>query len=149
MGPKKKEMITGGAIFAAITGVAYAGLQYKNRVRHNLYHRKYDPATVEEFSGRVKEVRSIGQENGVDKGVWMTVKSGKELNEVHLGPVWFIERQQKRFKAGEKVRVRGSRVWEEENSIIVAEMVIRGDNMLKLRDESGNPTWSAWYKNHR
>ena len=72
------------------------------------------------------------------------VKTDKEEISVHLGPGWYIENQEIRIEPKDKISVKGSRITINGNPAIVAAEVMKGDQILKLRDESGFPVWSGW-----
>lgn len=108
------------------------------------YCRMYDPKTVETMSGEVVSVDKITPVKGMHYGVHMMVKTDKETVSVHLGPEWYIENQEIKIEPKDKVEVRGSRITFKGKSAIIAAEVKKGDQILKLRDESGFPAWSGW-----
>lgn len=142
MNTGKKELVTGGVILATLAGAAVAGVQYRNRLRN--YYREYDIKTVEEFSGKVEQIEASNGENGQVKGVEIIVDTGEEMRLVHLGPAWFIEHQQEKIKSGQKVIVKGSKIIHNNVPIVVAKWIKRGNEILKLRSEKGEPIWNAW-----
>jgi DNA/RNA endonuclease YhcR with UshA esterase domain len=105
--------------------------------------RMYDPKTVETLSGEVVSVDKIPNTKGRGYGVHMTLKTDKETISVHLGPGWYIEKQEVKIKPGDKVEVTGSRITYEGKPAIVAAEVKKGDDVLKLRDENGFPLWAG------
>lgn len=108
------------------------------------YGRMYDPKTVETVSGEVVSVDKITPAKGMSYGVHLTLKTGKETIPVHLGPGWYIEKQDTKIEPKDKVEVKGSRVTYEGKPAIIAAEVKKGDEVLKLRDENGIPVWSGW-----
>lgn len=110
------------------------------------YSRMYDPKTVETIRGEVVSVDVITPVKGMCYGVHLMVKTEKETISVHLGPGWYIENQDTRIEAKDKVEVTGSRVTFESKPAIIAAEVKKGDEVLKLRDEKGFPFWSGWRK---
>ncbi|MGE5443179.1 MAG: DNA-binding protein [Ignavibacteriales bacterium] len=107
------------------------------------YNRMYDPKTVETLSGEVVSVDKITQAKGMSYGVHLTLKTDKETISVHLGPGWYIEKQEVKIKPGDKVEVKGSRITYEGKPAIIAAEVKKGDEALKLRDENGFPVWAG------
>jgi hypothetical protein len=77
-------------------------------------------------------------------GVHLTVKTDKETISVHMGPGWFIEKQDIKIEPKDKVEVKGSRITFEGKPAIIAAEVKKGDELLKLRDENGFPSWIGW-----
>jgi hypothetical protein len=108
------------------------------------YNRMYDPKTVETISGEVTSIDRITPNKGMVGGVHMNVKTEKETVSVHLGPSWYLENQDVKIAAKDKVEVKGSRITFGGKATIIAAEVKKGDDILKLRDESGFPMWTAW-----
>jgi hypothetical protein len=108
------------------------------------YNRMYDPKTVETISGEVTGVDRITPAKGMSGGVHMNVKTDKETISVHLGPSWFVEYQDVKFAAKDKVEVKGSKVSFAGKPAIIAAEVKKGIDVLKLRDDAGLPVWSGW-----
>jgi hypothetical protein len=72
------------------------------------------------------------------------LKTDKETLSVHLGPVWYLENQDIKIEAKDKIEVKGSKITFEGKPAIIAAEVRKGDDVLKLRDEAGFPSWSGW-----
>lgn len=108
------------------------------------YSKVYDPKTVETISGEVVKVDTITPRKGMSAGVHMSVKTDKEEISVHLGPSYFIENQDVKLAAKDKVEVKGSRITFDGKPAIIAMELKKGDEVLKLRDDSGFPVWSGW-----
>ena len=108
------------------------------------YQRMYNPETVETLSGEVLGVEKITPMEGMSSGVHIILKTKEETIPVHLGPVWFIERQDVKIKKGDKIEVTGSKVMMRDKPTIIAAEVKKGDEVLILRDEDGIPVWSGW-----
>ena len=108
------------------------------------YNRMYDPKTVETISGEVTAVDRITPMKGMSGGVHMNVKTDKETISVHLGPGWYLENQDVRIEAKDKVEVKGSRIAFGGKPAIIAAEVKKGNELLKLRDDQGFPVWSGW-----
>lgn len=108
------------------------------------YNRMYDPKSVETISGEVTSVDRITPAKGMVGGVHMNVKTDKETISVHLGPGFYIENQDVKLVAKDKVEVKGSRISFGGKPAIIAAEVKKGDEVLKLRDDAGFPVWSGW-----
>ncbi|MGE5892962.1 MAG: DNA-binding protein [bacterium] len=108
------------------------------------YGRLYDPKTVETISGEVASIDKITPMKGMSYGVHLVVKTDKETVSVHLGPGWYIENQDIKIESKDKIEVRGSRTSFEGKPAIIAAEVKKGDELLRLRDDSGFPVWSGW-----
>lgn len=108
------------------------------------YNRMYDPKVVETVSGEVSSVDHITPVKGMSGGVHMNVKTDKETISVHLGPSWYLENQDIKIEAKDKVEVKGARTTFAGKPAIIAAEVKKGNEVLKLRDDSGFPVWSGW-----
>ena len=108
------------------------------------YGRMYDPKSVEIVSGRVILVEKITPRTGMSYGVHATLQSEKETISVHLGPGWYIENQDVKIEPQDTIEVKGSRVTLAGKPAIIAAEVKKGNELLKLRDESGFPVWAGW-----
>ena len=110
------------------------------------YNRMYDPKTMETISGEVTSIDRITPNKGMAAGVHMSVKTDKETISVHLGPSWYLENQDVKIEPKDKVEVKGSRITFGGTPTIIAAEVTKGDEVLKLRDESGFPVWAGWHR---
>src|SRR5512135_2561128 len=106
--------------------------------------RMYNPQTVETISGEVVKVDKVMPMRGMSNGIHLTVKTDKGDVSVHLGPAWYIDRQDTYIKVGDKVDVKGSKVEIAGKPVVIAAEVKKGDETLVLRDEAGIPLWSGW-----
>ena len=110
------------------------------------YNRMYDPKAVETISGEVTSIDRITPNKGLAAGIHMSVKTDKETVSVHLGPSWYLENQDVKIEPKDKVEVKGSRITFGGTPTIIAAEVTKGDEVLKLRDESGFPVWAGWHR---
>jgi hypothetical protein len=108
------------------------------------YGRLYNPKTVEPISGEVVSVDTITPLKGMSSGVHLMVKTDKETISVHLGPAWYVQRQDIKIVPGNKIEITGSRIIFQGKPAIIAAEAKKGDEILKLRDENGLPVWSGW-----
>jgi hypothetical protein len=99
---------------------------------------------VETISGEVTRVDRITPAKGMSGGVHMLVKTDKETVSVHLGPSWYLENQDVKIEAKDKVEVKGSKITFAGKPAVIAMEVKKGDEVLKLRDDNGFPVWSGW-----
>jgi len=110
------------------------------------YNRMYNPATIETLSGTVESVDKITPMKGMNSGIHVMLKTDKETISVHVGPEWYIERQDVKLEKGDKIEVKGSRVTFADKPAIIAAEVKKGDSTLVLRDGNGIPAWAGWRK---
>jgi hypothetical protein len=108
------------------------------------YGRMYDPKTVETIKGEVVSVDRFAPRKGMGQGVHMAVKTATETVPVHLGPSWYLENQDVKLAPKDTVEVTGSRITFQGKPALIAAEVRKGDEVLKLRDDSGYPVWAGW-----
>ena len=107
------------------------------------YGWMYNPKTVETISGEVVKVERISSPRGRSQGVHLLVKTAKETVPVHLGPAFYLDKQDVKIEPKDRVTIKGSRITFQGKPAIVAAEVRKGDKTLKLRDETGRPLWSG------
>jgi hypothetical protein len=108
------------------------------------YGRMYDVKTVEAVQGQVVAVERFEPGKGMSPGVHLQVQTDKGRLSVHLGPAWYLDRQDVQIAVGDRIKVKGSRIEFNGRPAVVAAEVQRGDETLTLRDENGHPAWSGW-----
>ena len=108
------------------------------------YGRMYNPQTVVTIRGEVVSVDKIAPMKGMNYGVHLTLKTDKETISVHLGPAWYIEKQDVKIAPGDKIEVKGSRITFKGKLALIAAELKKGDAVLLLRDARGFPAWSGW-----
>jgi hypothetical protein len=108
------------------------------------YSRMFNPSTIDTISGEVLRVDAITPMKGMSYGVHLMVKTDRETLSVHLGPAWYVENQDTKIEPKDKIEVIGSRITLEGKPVIIAAEVMKGDEVLKLRDKNGFPFWSGW-----
>ncbi|HEX6212285.1 MAG TPA: DNA-binding protein [Methylomirabilota bacterium] len=108
------------------------------------YGRMYDAKTVETVKGEVVKVDRITPVRGMSAGVHVVLKTDTGDVSVHLGPEWYLEHQDVKIEPKDAVEVTGSRVTVQGQPALIAAEVKKGDQVLKLRDDSGVPVWAGW-----
>jgi hypothetical protein len=104
--------------------------------------RMYDLATVETLGGEVVQVNvAPSRRTGAPGRLNLLLKTDKETVTVHLGPSRYLDQQNFKLAAGDRVEVTGSRITRPGRTFIVAGEVKKGEQVLKLRDDQGNPLW--------
>ena len=130
----------------SLAGASYAapGMRGGGWGMNSGYGRMFNPNTVETVSGEVMKVEKIMPMRGMSYGIHLTVKTDRGDISVHLGPAWYIDKQEPAIQVGDKVEVKGSRVTFQGNPAIIAQEVRMGDRVLMLRDDNGYPMWAGW-----
>jgi hypothetical protein len=94
-------------------------------------------------TGRVMQVLSehFESEDHPAMAVVLESKMGNRVY-VHLGPVWYLERQGLEIFPGDSVEVKGRyRTMQSGELQVIAHEAIKGDHVLVLRDSDGRPVW--------
>jgi uncharacterized protein YneR len=104
----------------------------------------YNTETAEKISGEVVRVDEIVRGKNRFYGIHLTVETDKDTVTVHLGPGWYIERQDTKIEAKDKVEITGSKISYEGKPAFIAYEVKKGDDILVLRDANGFPAWCGW-----
>ncbi len=141
---KKTFSLALAIMSVTVTGMALASPMMGGWGMNSRYGRMYDPRTVETVSGEVLKIDKIMPMRGMSYGIHIALKTGKGEIPVHLGPAWYIDRQSPAIKAGDKLEVKGSRIMFRGEPVIIAAEIRKGDEILKLRDDSGYPAWAGW-----
>ena len=111
------------------------------------YQRLYNLKTVETISVEVVAIESVMPMGGMSGGVHLQVRTPKnELMSVHLGPSWYLDRQDVSLQVKDKIQVKGSKVTIADKPALIAAEVKKGAQTLVLRDADGFPVWSGWRK---
>jgi len=97
-------------------------------------------------SGKVVQVLTESLEDTMHPGmaVLLDTKTRGRVH-VHLGPVWYLERQGFELQPGDEVKVKGmcEQAKGGKTEVISYELT-KGDYVLSLRDSQGRPNWEAW-----
>jgi sporulation protein YlmC with PRC-barrel domain len=110
------------------------------------YNRKFNASSVQTVTGTVTGIGNDEPMDGMSDCTVLTLRTEKgETVAVHLGPQWFIENQDQKFKDNEQVQVTGCRTDINGKPVIIASEVKRGGDVLRLRDKAGRPMWAAWH----
>ena len=108
------------------------------------YGKMYDTKTVETINGEVVSVTKMTPMTGMSSGLHLTLKTDKETVSVHLGPSWYLEKQEVKIEPKDTIEVKGSRITFNGKPAIIAAEVKKGAAVLRLRDETGFPVWAGW-----
>jgi hypothetical protein len=131
-----KTLAIGAAV--ALLALPLAAAQAGGRGRPG---RLYNPATVITVTGTVDDVQQVTRGRGW-QGTHLTLNTGKETVDVHLGPSSFLADKQFTFAKGDRIEVTGSKVKFGDADALIAREVKKGGKTLVLRDADGIPQWS-------
>jgi hypothetical protein len=102
------------------------------------------PMTI---TGKVTQVLTETLQDKMHPGMAILIDTkDKGRVRVHLGPVWYLERQEFDLEPGQEVQVKGVCLEEKGETRLIAAQVTVDDSVLLLRDQEGRPMWEAWRK---
>lgn len=105
---------------------------------------KYDPATEVTLKGSIDDMQELSDPAG-QAHIKLLLKTGQGLTEVRLCPREFLDALEFALAKGDDVEITGSRVKVDDKEIVLGRTVVKGNNILVLRDKKGNPAWT-WLK---
>jgi len=98
-------------------------------------------------SGKVAQVLTETLESSMHPGLAVVVDTKTQGRvHVHLGPVWYLERQEFVIVPGDEVGIKGMCDKKDGQMDVIAYELTKGDYVLHLRDAQGRPNWEAWRK---
>jgi hypothetical protein len=103
---------------------------------------KYNPSTEVTVKGAVEKVTEDANPMGWS-GTHLTLKTGTETLDVHLGPSDFLREKKFEIATGDQVEVIGTKIKYEGADALLAREIKKGDKSLILRNAQGIPQWSA------
>jgi hypothetical protein len=107
----------------------------------------YDVKTETTITGTVESVENItgggGRGRGGMGGTHLVVKTDKETVDVHVGPTAYLTEKGITLSKGDRLEILGSRVTVDNEGVLIARQIKKGDNTWTLRDASGRPAWSG------
>ena len=103
----------------------------------------YNPQTVTTVQGQVEDLGSYGMQGW--RGApgmaiqGLVLKTAKGNLTVNLGPPWYVSKQGFTLQTGDTLEVTGSKVTQDEKTVLLAAEVKKNGQTLKVRDEKGAP----------
>ena len=92
-------------------------------------------------TGEVLAVDKVAYGRGRVHGVHLLLKTAKGKLSVHLGPSWFVDSQRMKVAPHDVVKVAGSRVTYDGKPALIATVIRKGNERLRLRTDRGTPLW--------
>jgi hypothetical protein len=127
-----------GAVSIAMAQTSGAGRQGSP-----MYNLKSE-TTINGIVERVETVMPTGgRGRGALGGTHLTVKTDRETLDVHVGPTAYLTEKGITFAKGDSLEILGSRVTIDENPVVIARQIKKGENTWTLRDASGRPLWAG------
>ena len=94
-------------------------------------------------TGKVAQVLTENLESGRHDSMAVVLDTETRAQVyVHLGPVWYLERQGFELFLGDVVQVKGVCETEKKGGVwVIAYEIIKGNHVLLLRNSEGHPIW--------
>jgi hypothetical protein len=101
---------------------------------------KYDSQTETKTKGVIEEIKTftLGKRTDYTEAI---VKSGDDKIEIYLSPKPYQDEMGISFAKGDEISVTGSKVKQEDASVILAREIVKGPDTLMFRDDKGKPVW--------
>lgn len=108
--------------------------------------RTYNVQTETTITGTIESVEAIAAPGGRGRrglgGTHVMMKTEKETLAVHVGPTAYLAEKGIVLAKGDSVEITGSRVTIDEDPVVIARQIKKGDKTWTLRDATGRPMWS-------
>jgi hypothetical protein len=102
---------------------------------------KYDPQTETKLKGTIQELKFPEKGNEKESAHFL-VKNGEDTLDVVVCPKSFLDEMGVSFAKGDEIELTGSKVKQEQASLVLAREIAKGDDKLILRDSKGEPVWN-------
>jgi hypothetical protein len=136
-----KRITAVAGLTALLLTIAVSSLHAQRGQRRGMMMGNYDPKTEITIQGSVEKIDRLNYGNMPGMGIHLTVRSGNEITNVHLGPAPFVDKAMT-LKEGDTIQVTGSKVTMMGKAALIAREIKKDDHVLKLRDANGVPLWS-------
>ncbi len=101
----------------------------------------YDPTTVTTISGTVVSVETAAGRNGGNENIRLTLSVDSQTIRVMIGPVTYLAEQKITISPKDTLKVKGSKMERNGNTMIISAEITKGDKTWTLRDDTGTPKW--------
>jgi hypothetical protein len=139
-------LATCGAAALFIAGLASLGAAQSSQVARQ-GSGMYDGKTETTITGVVERVENITGTGGRGRqgmgGTHLAFKTEKEAVDVHVGPAAYLAEKGIALAKGDRLEILGSRVTVDDEAVLIARQIKKGENTWTLRDASGRPAWSG------
>jgi hypothetical protein len=101
----------------------------------------FNPKTVETLQGIVVEAPDL-RGDGIPEMKHLVLNTHQEKLTVVLAPNWYLAKQPWKINLLDRLTVTGSRLSLDGKPALIAQEVKKGEEVMKLRDQSGKPLWA-------
>jgi hypothetical protein len=111
------------------------------------YERLFDQYNLQVITGSIYRIDTVTPMSGMSLGIQLIIRTAtREEIPVHLGPAWYVRRQDMDLGLNDNVEIRGARFSLNGKKVVAAFELRTTDRILLLRDEDNVPYWCGWRK---
>lgn len=110
------------------------------------YVRMFNPNTIQTITVVVDKVETFTPQKGMNVGTRLITNTDEKVMTIHLGPNWFISNQEIHIQKGDELQVIGSLIMYDNEEVLIAKTVKKGEDTLTLRNDFGRPVWAGWMR---
>lgn len=111
------------------------------------YEQLFNKYNIQAITGTVYKIDTVTPMSDMSRGIQFIIKTtGSEEITVHLGPEWYILRQDMNLNINDVVDIRGARFSLNGKNVMAAFEIRVKERVLMLRDQDGIPYWCGWRK---
>ena len=96
------------------------------------YGKLFNPYSLERVDGKITEIEVDRPYTRMKSGVYLKLKTLKEILLIHLGPSWYVLRQNLKLEVGDRIVVRGARIFFSGSVALAASEVRLGRRLCSL-----------------
>lgn len=118
---------------------------YLGQTRPSGYFRRYHSNKVETINAQIIAIEKIAPHRRRSfSGVRLLVKTEDNILYAHLGPSWYVSKQDFQLTPKTRIKISGSKTYLAGKETIIARELEQGNKVLLLRDNKGIPLWCGW-----
>ncbi len=106
-------------------------------------YNKLFTGETETIKGTITNVQNAPPMKGMSDAVVVTIHTDSGDRKVHLGPAWFLNRQDLRLNTGDTITIKGAKASVQGDDVVIASEIQTSSGTLRLRDSKGMPNWDA------
>jgi len=103
--------------------------------------RKFNPTNIERIKGEIVDKKVSKNPDGSSSVLIVLHTKDNQEVKVLLGPSSYLEKNRMALQIGDKVEVKVSRMSVNGQEMLIAYEIDKTGNLIRLRDEQGNPSW--------
>jgi hypothetical protein len=107
-----------------------------------IFSQNYNVNTVETLKGQITRIDKMSSGKN-SSGIHLVLKTDKDSIAVHVGPEWYLTKQNVQLNVNDNIEVKGSQITYNNKPAIIAAEIKKGNSTLTLRDSKGFPLWSG------